>query len=418
MNEDENNNLQDDVLKDEIKEIKQEREEQKAERSDNVIVSEVKSQVKNKAKKEFLKTKLGKAVSDFFGKISGALTKALGPIIAAVLIIFIAIGIIGYLLNAPSLVVGNIKQIISTVADNVDRILWGSDGQFDIENFSKEKRIEVLNYISKDMGLDIIGFGFVPVATYKNEEADGGASQEIVDYEVVIDSVNKTNKESVDQDLIYFYLVANERAFIINKTGLLGGVFKNHSNWTGMLFLDDDELLSGIKIEIGSLFDVEIDRDGIIASVDRENETLNISYWNPKFGEILNRDNYTFSLDGWTGRFGNPLEFSLALHISTMSSGMVKELITNPNLQTEVHIGFREIKCIPSFKINIKNSDGEINELNLLENDSNGKTTALYDKIIEGKDITDEDLSIKGLLYAYRKAKDLYEIERCYLFRN
>lgn len=393
MNEDENNNLQDEVLKDEIKEKKQEREEQKAEQSDNVVVSEVKSQIKSKAKKEFFKTKIGKSVSKFFGKISEALTNALGPIIAAVLIIFIAIGVIGYLLNAPSFIIGNIKQMITNAVDGVDKLLWGSDGQFDVDNFDKEKRLKVLNYISKDLGLDVIGFGFVPVATYKSDDGNGGASQEIEDYDAVINSVNNVNKESVDQDLIYFYLVANERAFVINKDGVLGKIFKNHSDWTGMLYLDDD-----------------VNFDGIEATVDRENETLNVSCNNINFGELLNEDNYSFPLDGWTGRFGNPLEFSLALHISTMSSGMVKELITNPNLQTEVHIGFREVKCIPSFKINIKDSDGNIKEANL-KNDPDGDEEALYDKIVEGKEITDQDLSIQGLLYASRKAKNQYEID-------
>lgn len=398
MNEEENQDLQDDILKDELKEKKQQADEKKANNS-SPIADELKQEGKKQAKKKFLETEFGQKVSSFFGKIKGAITEASVSIISVILIIFFAIGMVAYILNAPSLVIGNIKQILSGAEDGVNHLLFGSMGEFSVEKFDIEKRKEILNYISKDLGLDVIGFGFVPVATYKKDDE---ASQEIVDYDVVTRYQGElSDKEFADRDLVFYYLVASERAFIKNekgifedgpfKYGILGRIFKNHGEWSGMLNIDDNKFKD--------------------AKIDRENETLNLNNLSVSLFGGLQLDRYSFSLDGWTGRFGNPLEFSLALHLSTMSSGMVKEFITNKNLQTEVNIGLKSVNCEAVFKINLKDSNGNIRELNLYYKDPTGSEDGLYNKIISGEDITHEDLSIQGLLYAIRKTNSKYDIK-------
>lgn len=397
MNEEENQDLQDDILQDELKEQKQQADERKADNS-SPIADEVKKEVKKQAKKKFLETEFGQKVASFFGKIKGAFTEALVPIIAGVLIIFIAIGLVAYILNAPSLITGNIAQIMSGIEEGIGHLLYGSKGEFSVKKFDIEKRKELLNYISKDLGLDVIGFGFVPVATYKGD----GTSQEIEDYYVSPKYQGElSDKEFADRDLIYYYLVASERAFIKNEKGIfeegpfrygiLGKIFKNNGEWSGMLNIDDNIIKN--------------------AEIDRENETLNIECNSAFLFGLLQKDKYSFPLDGWTGRFGNPLEFSLALHMSTMSSGMVKELITNKNLQTEVNIGLKTVVCDALFKINLKDSNGNIKELNLHYEDPTGNEDGLYNKITSGEDITHEDLSIQGLLYAIRKTNSKYDIK-------
>lgn len=79
--------------------------------------------------------------------------------------------------------------------------------------------------------------------------------------------------------------------------------------------------------------------------VDRDSKTVSIEVWNPEIEwfNILNTDTYTFNLDGWTGRYGKPLEFLLALHISTMAPDLAYHVAADKEFDTKVHIGFDDI---------------------------------------------------------------------------
>lgn len=374
-------------------------------------------------KKHLKDTKFGKATSKVFGEISKAISKLIAEILPIALILIMAIGLISFILNAPAMMRGKVADILSKVGETADHILFGDNGKFTPTELSLEKRIEILNYISSDLGIDIIGFGFVPTATYK----DDGATQEIVSYESELNKVegyqegvdipawigfspatliiggldvlfetieyegqqNKVIKEQADADLIYYYLIASERAFIRNEDGVIDTIFKGLDNWSGMLDISGDEGLDGVEVE-----------------VNRENETLEISANNGLFTE----DNYVFPLDDWTGKYGMPLEFSLALHLSTMSSGLVKEMITNEDLQSEVDIGLNTVTCDAEFKINLKDKDGNIQELDLPYEPADGKKETLYNKIVNGETIEDADLSIKGLLHAITETEYEYTI--------
>lgn len=56
------------------------------------------------------------------------------------------------------------------------------------------------------------------------------------------------------------------------------------------------------------------------------------------------QDVITYNLDGWSGRYGKPLEFMLALHLSTMAPDLAYTVATDDKFDTTVHIKFLKAK--------------------------------------------------------------------------
>lgn len=348
----------------------------------NPVSDIAKEQAKDKLLDIIAKSKLGTAIKGVYSKITAAIVPYLIPIIIIIVVVVCYIGIIAFFINMPGLVRGKLNQIITEAIKDIGIFLYGENSQLSGENINKEKRIELLQYLT-DMGIDVVGYGFAPGVVYGDSENEN----KITDYDTNLMDYgkNESDAKNPNGDLVYYYLMANERAYIRKDNGILGKLFGTKRQWQGMIDIYGDEGFNGIE-----------------ASVDRENLVLNMSVNNAHLGELLNEDQYSFPLEGWTGRYGIPVEFSLALHLATMSSGMVQELITNEDLQTTVTIGLQQpTKCKIDFKFRIKNEDGSIKEINIPYNAPTGNIEDLAKKIERGENITQDDLSIQGLNYAY-----------------
>ncbi len=363
--------------------------------------------------------KFTEPIVNFFKKVLAKIAEFLAPalsvIITILIILFVAIGLIGFILNVPGFMKAKLNDIIAGVVDSISDWWYGNNRQLSPELLDVEKRKELLNYISSDLGFDVVGFGFVPTVTYAETNPETGedlrGKQVIVDYSTQIGNINKAKNGKVsdpnnpDADLMYYYLVANERAYIQRDNGIAGWLFGTKQDWNGMLYIDD-ETFSDSKVE-----------------VDRKNKRLKISNPNRSWSDWFNRDNFSYSLEGWTGRYGMPVEFSLALHIASMSSGLVKEMITNENLQTNVKIKLEKFNCDLNFEITLKNGETlkipfkakddrsdlriKMNEYIELKNNTRYTSVADYVALAKKRAEISQNLSIQGLSdaasYMYKK---------------
>lgn len=368
---------------------------------------------------------IGKAVgesegflSKFLTQIKAKLAPMLGTAATIALIIFVAIGLIAFILSIPNFMRDKFNEIIGNVDSAVKTALYGNNYQLEGEVINKEKRKELLNYISSDLGFDVVGFGFVPFAVYDDNNSENIGKQKIIDYDSklgYIDSAERKNDEkssNPDADLMYYYLMANERAYTINSGGLLGDgliahVFGTENAWQGMINIDKNafdkinDYLENKDIEIF------VDRDQKLLVV-KNHQYDGIFAGIPILRGLQQQiDNFTFSMDGWTGRYGMPLEFSLALHVSTMSSGLVKEMITNPDLQAQVNLGLQSVKCDVDFKFYI-DMDGTLRELTYRATERNGGVKHVYDKIVKNERVDYSELNVENILYAKKMFSDKY----------
>lgn len=176
--------------------------------------------------------------------VSKHMIPALGTIISAVLIIVITIGLIAFIINLPGLLRGKIDDIISKISEETKTFLYGENAKLSGEAIGAEERKQLLNYISSDLGLDVIGFGFVPTATYKTGTDDKGENydgkQIIEDYDSQIGFVSGEQSEAEkkssnpDADLMYYYIMANERAYTLNKEGVWSAIQGIWRRWKCM----------------------------------------------------------------------------------------------------------------------------------------------------------------------------------------
>lgn len=396
------------------------------------------------------------------GLFAGA-GEVIAIIAAIVLVIMILVGIIFYIVTMPGVLKGKISEFVKESTQKVIEAIWeGDSSKINAQTIDIQTRVETLQYL-QDMGIDVVGYGFVPglkleseqiledskeesnsdeeartkymetminkgknnentgkiVGYYVNlldnevnlmDEADEDSSEEDKSFmEEYFDNwsnitgavgfIARKTKESIKEkmnpreDLIYYYLMANERAYVKKDSGLFGKIFSSYSpEFTGMLDISD-EIDGGVPDGIFNGTTIKVDREKNVLAIDRQVSPLQTEH-------------YEFSLEGWTGRFGTPLEFSLALHLATMSSGMVEELITNENLQTTVSIGYGETKCEAKLVFNIKDEDGNVTEIHLPYYDSKNKPNSLLEKIQKGETVTADDLSIEGLYKAYQEIEE------------
>ena len=119
------------------------------------------------------------AVQSLTKKIGAKILPALGTIIAIVLILFVAVGLIAFILNAPGFMREKFNEVVSEISQSAKEALYGTNHELSGEVINKEERVKLLNYLSKDLGFDVIGLGFVRTATYKTgENAETGERYE------------------------------------------------------------------------------------------------------------------------------------------------------------------------------------------------------------------------------------------------
>ncbi len=184
---------------------------------------------------------------------------------------------------------------------------------------------------------------------------DDGAS-----LHTVLEKDENGNIIYADSRVLLSYLAAEERTYMFK-----GQYWNIHDWWEGS-FWDKLDIFNFVK-------DVEEDREGMIEfeqsvldeyeeysntnildengeeealnlTIDRANRIFSVPYiernvnlFPIKFGE------YNYDLVGWTGKYGKPIEFSLAMHLSTMSPDFTYKFVTDEELESVVSIKFAKI---------------------------------------------------------------------------
>ena len=347
-------------------------------------------------------------------KVLQHILPALGTVLSAIVIIVSAIGLVAFIVNMPGFSREKFNEIVSNISKEVKSELYGENSKLSGDAITVKQRVDLLNYIGSDLGFDVIGFGFVPTVTYKtgtDENGEDYGGKQIIDentynthlgYISAEDAEAEINSSNPDADLMYYYIMANERAYTINSDGIFG-LFGKANAWKGMITIDKSIL---------EKFSDLINNDDIECYVDREQKKLvieNHSYSDLPVLRLIKQqiDKFSFSMDGWTGRYGMPIEFSLALHISTMSSGLVKEMITNPDLQTEVNVGLQSVKCDVDYKFYV-DVDGNVKEIKYYADEDAGGKSVIYDKIKNNEKLTEQDLTFQSIIYAKRRFANKY----------
>lgn len=304
------------------------------------IRREAKKFARNKSKKA-----RRKAVNVLFKPVG---ISVFSGVLSVFIVIFMMIGIISFITSMPGMVQEKIYEKVMEAVSSLKYMVNGSDYYLNElandPNHTAQK--EVLKYLD-DMGLDPVGLGFA--AFYERYTDENG--NEVIDYtpnyedEVTMedyayyeeneqslglftDWVNAklynldSVKQLIEKDLIFKYVVANERTYLVHDLDKAGNtsVFQKFKDEFGI------NLKGMIVTQIEGWDDSEI-------TVDRDNKQMVISSKNG-----LSTQTFTYNLDGWTGRYGTPLEFLLALHIGTMTSDLTDEMLSNENLQTEVRV--------------------------------------------------------------------------------
>lgn len=306
-----------------------------------------KRKLKGKAKKHA--RNVAKKAKD---KMATTLFKPVGmgifsSVISIAVIIFMLIGIVSFIITMPGLVKEGIMAKVAEAIDWVNTSLFGSDYFLEKLASDQDKTAQkaVLKYLD-DMGIDPVGFGFAPFyrRTKKTNKETGEETDE-VDYDTGImpeyygsdgffgakKYQDQLKEKTITEDLIFKYIVSNERTYLIHDNAKIPNIFKSIKE----IFSDDNYYLTGmIRAKISGANFLEELNDSTI-SVNREEKTMEIT---SKDWSELTSNKFKYNLEGWTGRYGMPLEFLLALHIATMSPDLTEELIENKNLQTEVNV--------------------------------------------------------------------------------
>ena len=301
-----------------------------------------KKKIEKEAKQKIL-TKMGST------KLMSLLAPILPYLAIALLIIIliiILIGIIMFLLMLPGILMGKITALVEGAAKALESFWEGKeDAAVDTEDI-----IGVADYL-ENMGYDLKEYGFV---TSPVEEAsfDGSAEDAYIDNSGIgrnADGITNINSEVIRTYLVsdnYVYCCKNFNKNVKEAFSSLGsffsGLFFDSINWgTGLIgiykedksFWGKDKIgQAGASYSNGFFNKYEID-------VDAEAKTLNIKTKTGFLGLGRGRT-FTYNLEGWTARYGMPIEFLLAVHLTSMSPDLAVDLATS--FDTEVVILLHE----------------------------------------------------------------------------
>lgn len=336
-------------------------------------------------------------------KASAALFKPVGvtifsSIFAIFIIIFMIIGIISFITTMPGMVQEQIMNKVLGVVDGLGYLVNGPDYYLEqlAKDTSKTAQKKVLKYLD-DMGLDPAGLGFAAFyecsedgnveytikqnettvsdknytlnSVIRNKVNDsvsgvpiiGNVTDFLVQFANTLDENHESVRRTIEDDLIFKYIISNERTYLVDDRSKkvfsgIADIFGGKENdFTGM-------------IKIGQWF------DGYDISVDRKNKKLTLT---TKNWSELSKQAMTYNMDGYLGRYGMPLEFLLAIHIGTMTSDLTEEMITNPNLQTQVIIETEKNDYDMEYKVTYKGKElneftGKLSDMSKLEGYATG----------------------------------------------
>ena len=301
-----------------------------------------KKKIEKEAKQKIL-TKMGTT------KLMSLLAPILPYLAIALLIIIliiILIGIIMFLLMLPGILMGKITALVEGAAKALESFWEGKeDAAVDTEDI-----IGVADYL-ENMGYDLKEYGFV-TSPVEKASFDGSAEDAYIDDSGIgrnADGITNINSEVIRTYLVsdnYVYCCKNFNKNVKEAFSSLGsffsGLFFDSINWgTGLIGIYKEDKSFWGKDKIGQAgasysngFFNKYDID-----VDAEAKTLNIKTKTGFLGLGRGRT-FTYNLEGWTARYGMPIEFLLAVHLTSMSPDLAVDLATS--FDTEVVILLHE----------------------------------------------------------------------------
>lgn len=333
----------------------------------NYAKDKAKDKAKQQAKKAVEKSakkaakagaKAGKASSltAFFATPVGWAVLIIIGIIVAILLI---IGAVSFFTNMPGMISAKLEKLKQDMLYNLE-VRWTEDN--DVTGLiSEQTKIDLAQYI-KDMGYDLVGYGFLTNVTYYNED----------DPQVQSGEKEKGDVKSIttgDNDNIFAYIFAEQRIYTMKWQGT--GSFKQllkdafgHMGGVGLIYNAAGNIIDALgggsglpakfhnfgegMLNINYPADEKNDliKDGKVSVITDENGKLLLrsKITNPDGIDLLNQDKYDYEIEGWVGRYGTPLELSLTMHLATMSPDFVYDWLTNKNLETVVNIKLEKIE--------------------------------------------------------------------------
>lgn len=322
------------------------------------------SQIKDRAKKVAdIAKKISKNGAAKVGKIIAQIASKLGPalpyVAIAVVVIFIIIGICGFLATMPGLLTGKLKAMAQGIAD-----WWQSLYKTEADaNVNKQDVIDAAEYV-RSMGYDLIGYGFIPANKLDsideitiNEEGkyinpDGsiysGTPGEYYDMYGICYTTGGDNEgaegtfetvgtikdfhDSTDISRLRSYVLANTRLFSIRNYDSTDGLFE----WIHDLFVkNSDDWAKGLislykaKNYIAYEFYKEAEAGSITINSTDKKLIIKKGWFN---------NSLEFQLDGWSGRYGLSLEFLLALHLGTMAPELSSSIARTFDTEVQVYL--------------------------------------------------------------------------------
>ena len=308
------------------------------------------------------------------------------PAIIVLVILFLLIGVAGFITSVPGLLMDKITEITSGLWDGFASFFVGNEAYI-----HKEDETKLANYL-QNMGYDVVGFGFA-APDEVTESQDG----------------NGDKYSNAQSKYLLAYLLADYNTYTVhgNVQNAVSGFFnsirgKSTGQVTGMLCFDDNGLI-----------------DTKTVKADRANKKVTVNVLNPELLSWFNTDSYTFDLEGWTGRYGKPLEFLLTLHIATMAPDLALHVASDEEFDTKVHIGFDDVISYVRAQYTI--SSDTVDHLKQLQTTEPGKVIweiegleYLYTKIQSDNTLILQTEDFKKIQEIYNKTYGAYDnFEAC-----
>ena len=322
----------------------------------NVIKDKAKEQINKKIsekiKKEGAQKVLSKMSSAKLMSLIAPFLPYIAIVIVVILIIIAMIGLIMFLLMLPGVMMGQINEFLDKAGTALAKF-WEGDAEAMVET---EDIVSVANYL-ENMGYDLRNYGFVtsPVTKATYDGYEGDTSKAFIDS----NGIGRTSKEitNINSEVIRTYLISDNyvyccKNFEKNVTTafsslgtFLKGLFVDDIGWgTGLIgiYKEDDSNLSKLLGHTGigqagasygrgprNLLEFVMsigEKASYDVHVDPEQKTLTITS-KSMLGFGRSRS-FTYKLDGWTARYGMPIEFLLAVHLTSMSPDLAVDLAT------------------------------------------------------------------------------------------
>jgi len=315
---------------------------------------------KSDAVKEYAKKKAKDQIRKMAEK--KGLATALAPVLfwAAIIIVIIILltGITAFLLTAPGMVTGKLKEYSTDVAWEIASF-FGAD--IKEKNASDKNKYKVLDYL-ETMGYDLKGYGFI------DRNVDNEDNSNYDETQGVIRDPDTGKIKEGNSHLVELYLMSDAYVYTVKNFNPVSG----NGFWNDLLmrahqisrvispmlartidyFIDKTNWGDGLisiyfegatwepgqeytKSVLSSWFGAAADGfDFVGIKVDPEKKQMSIRRgWGKNY--------YSYPMDGWTGRYGMPLEFLLSVQIATLKPDLAYEMATG--FKTDVQILLRNI---------------------------------------------------------------------------